>query len=245
MKNTFLILFLSMIPLINYGQEAFQSNQSKNQFSIQVGGYYKTFLGGKYIEPKVYKNENDFRDHQYEGFDKFSTTGLSAGFLFSFRFHNRLGITTGLIYFLRKELFSKNQNDLINSGSASSMRDIRNVFKYDYSLNNIEFPIMVQHTLRRFTFYAGSYFAVLTYKIAKYDYIVYNYLNNPPWTTADKEINGFELLLKLFPTIQIGYEVKILNNKMYPYLAFYYAIKNKSDLYIQLGINSPLSIKKK
>lgn len=241
MKTIYIFLIIKFLSLQVFAQNTMQ----KSFFSIQAGACYKTFLGSKYIEPTQYNYGDEFTEHQYERFKKTPTFGFNAGILFTYRFNNQCGITSGLLYFLRKDIFENNQDTVIKYGNGSSMRDIHNVLKYNYSYNNLELPLLFQYSVKKITLYIGCYFALITYKKATYTYVVNRYPSNPQWITSDKTISGFEKLFKLFPTFQVSYEIAIENIKLNPYLAFCYDIKNKKDFYTQIGINMPLVIRHK
>ena len=241
MKSTIYILYCLLLPLKSLGQDSSHVAANRLQFLIQLGATYKIFLDNKHIETTPYNYGDEFATHQYERFNKVPTFGFSAGLLFTYNFNKRVGIASGLLYFLRKVIFETNQDTVIKYGNGSIMRDIHNVLKFEYSDNNIEIPIMVKYSAKKFTFYAGSYFSLITYKKATYIYVVNQYPSSPQWTTSNKTVYEFEMPLKIFPTFQASYEVQIKNLKINPYLAFYYAIKkNKNDFYLQTGVNLPL-----
>jgi hypothetical protein len=234
-------LLLFFYPV--FGQDTLRSVPQKSQLFVQAGIYYKTFLGKKYIEPTpkdVFKAE-PFENHQYERFNKVPTSGFNIGLLFTYRFNKRLGITTGLSYFLRRDVFINNQDTVIKYFHLTgNLQNIRNVLKYDYFYNYIELPLMFQYSSKKFTLYAGSYFSIISYKHANYTYVINQFPNIPKWTTSDKTMAGWEMPLKVFPTIQASYEVQINKINFMPYAALFYALKNQDDLYVLVGINFPL-----
>jgi hypothetical protein len=234
------ILTLLLMPLISFGQDTTLVVANRYQFSIQAGGFYKTFLGSKYIEPSTYNYGDDFTKYQYERYNKIQTFGFSTGLLITFKLSKHWGLTTGLIYSRKKDVFEINQDTVIKYGSPINNRVIQNAIKYDYAYNNIEIPVMLEYPMKNLTFYAGCYFSLLTYKKTEYTYVVFQYSNNPQWIIANKTIEGFELPFKLFPTIQASYDLKIKNRNINPYFALYYALANQNDLYLQFGINIPL-----
>lgn len=240
MKRTIHILFCILLSLNLYGQDSSPAAKNKIEISIRAGVYYKTFFDTKYIEPKPYNYEDKFTDHQYERFNKTPTVGFSAGMLFTYRFNPHWGISSGLVYFLRKDIFEKNQDTVIKYGNGSSLRDIHNVLEYNYSFNNLEVPLLFQYSAKKISLSTGCYFALLTYKKTTYTYVINQNPSNPQWGTADKAISGFEIPLKLFPTFQMSYEIAFKNVNLNPYLAFYYAINNQNDFYTQLGISLSL-----
>lgn len=241
MKKYIFLFYFLLQSVFSFCQDTtFHKEEKKFLLEISGSGYYKFIFDNQYIKPTAYNYGDDFSKHQYERFNKFPTFGFSAGLLFTHRFGKQCGITTGLMYFLRRDVFENNEDTVIKYGNGSSMRDIHNVLKYDYSFNNIELPLMFQFSAMKFNFHTGFYFALISYKKAEYTYVVNQYSNTPQWITSEKTITGWEMPFKLFPTIQISYEVEIKKIKFSPFLAFYYAVKNQNDIYTQLGINFPI-----
>ncbi len=241
MKTVYSFLFLVLIPLMNFGQDSIPNISKKIQFSIQIGAHYKTFIDSKYIEPKPYNSGDGFIEHQYERFNKVPTFGYNAGLLLSFQLSKHWGITSGILYFLRNDIFENNLDTVIKYGRNSTTRDIRNAFKYDYSHNNIELPIMLKYSVKKVTFHTGCNVSLISYKKATYSYVVNQFPNNPEWITSNKTIAEFEMPFKIFPTFQASYDMKIKNVKLNPYVACYYELKNQNDFYIQIGIIFPLN----
>jgi hypothetical protein len=240
MKKAIYILFGVLFPLLNFGQVTNPVDVKKMQFVIRAGAHYKTFLGNKYIEPTPYGYADEYSKHQYERFTKIPTWGFSTGLLVTYRLNEHWGLTSGLQYFLKKDVFENNQDTVIKYGNGSYIRDIHNTLKYDYTYHNIEVPLLFQYSAKKITFYAGCYFALITYKKATYTYVINQLPQTPQWTSSSKTISGWEIPLKFFPTIQASYEVQLKKIKFSPYIAFYYAVKNQNDIYTQLGINFPI-----
>lgn len=242
MKVKFLFLSIMILPFQISGQDTLYGKIWKSRFSIQAGLYYKTFCDKRYIEPKLYKDGDEFTDHQYERFKKMPTMGFNLGCLFTLRSHYKWSITSGLQYFFNKDILENNQDSVIKYGNGSSIRDIHNVLKYDYSNNYLLLPVLFHYSSKKTTVYAGCSFALITYKTARYTYVVNQFPNNPRWGTAHKRISGFEMPLKIFPAIQVSYDIKIKNINTSPYLAFYYAVNSFNDLLIQAGVYIPLHL---
>lgn len=236
MIRSIYILFC-LLPMIIFGQDTLHSVKKKTQFTFQIGVSYKTFLSKKYIEPTPYNFGDEFKDHQYDRFTKVSTNGFSVGFLFTRNMNDRWSFETGLIYFLKKDIFENNRDTVIKYGNGFSMRDIHNVIKYDYSNNNMELPIVFRYTQKKLNFYCGAYIQLLTYKKVIYTYIINQYSN---WSVSEKTVEGFEMPLIIFPTLQVSYDSRIKNIALNPFAGFYYGITNQRSFYIQLGINFPL-----
>lgn len=273
MKHIYTILSLLLLQYLSFGQDTAKLIVPKNQFYLQTGFCYKNFLGSKYIAPipTNYPYYEPFEKHQYDRFTKIPTIGFSAGILFTHNYNKRWGITTGLLYFLRKDVFQNNQDAVIKYGniSTANYRNIHNTIEYNYSNNNIEIPIMLKYSINKLDISFGAYIPIVSYKIVAYTYVFNQNPHTYPirWAVANKTVSGFDIpikfqkngkvwqlhntgkgysgydiLLKIFPTIQVSYETKIRNIKFKPYLALYYALFNQNDIYAQLGINFPLAV---
>ena len=229
-----------LTPLLNFGQDTLRQITKKSKISIQGGVYYKSFLGDKYIKPSQFNLGDEFKDHQYERFSVVPKFGFSIGILNSYRIIEQWGITSGILYFSRKDLYENNQDTIIKYGNRSSIRNINNILKYDYSFNNIELPILVYYSNRKINFYAGVQLAVLTYKKAIYTYVINQFPQNPQWKTSNKTIEGFEIPLIVSPTLQIAYNTLIMCIEANPFIGLYYSINIEKSFYMQLGINLPL-----
>ena len=114
-----IIILLFVLPLINIAQEI--KIVKKQTLLIQTGVSYKTFLSKKYIEATQKKQGDVLLDHQYERFNKIPTMGFSLGWLYNFKISNRTGITTGLVYYLRKDKFETNQDTIIKYAASPTI----------------------------------------------------------------------------------------------------------------------------
>ena len=229
-----------MIPLISLGQDTIKQTSNKCQFSIQAGGFYKNFFGQKYVEPTTYNVGDQFEEHQFERFTKVPTYGFSIGFLFQYIFNKHWRITSGLLYCLRTDIYENNRDTIIKYEYNASLRNIHNVLKYDYTNNNLELPILINYKYRKTNFCAGVKLSLLSYKIARYTYLIDQFPQNPEWTVSDKTIKGFEMPLMIFPTLQISYDTRINNIGTNPFIKFEYLINKQKSYYIQFGINLPI-----
>lgn len=237
---TLLAILLFYLPL--NGRDTTHYIPYRNHFQFQTGIYYKNFLGDRYIEPQLSSSPYivPFEDRQYDRFTKMPTFGFSAGILFTHIFKKKLGISTGVSIFLRKDVFENNADSVIKYGNPSSTRDIHNVLTYNYNYYNLEFPLMFQYSGKKVTFFAGCYMSLITYKKVNYTYVLYQHPNDPNWVTSNKIVSGFAMPFKIFPTLQVSYVKQIKKIKFSPYLALYYAYKNQNDFYIQIGISIPI-----
>jgi hypothetical protein len=224
-----------------FGQDSNQAVESKNMFTAQAGIYYKMFLNKKYIEPVPNINGDDIIVHQYERFTKIPVFGYSIGMLFTHKISKRLGLTSGLIYFMRKDIYENNMDTVIKYGNRSNIRDIHNMLKYEYYYHNLEIPVMLQYSLRKLSFNIGVYISTLTYKIANYTYVINQNNSYSQWTTSKKSFSGIERNVAAIPAVQLSYSgYKINKVQLNPFIAFYYSANKENELYIQCGLNFPL-----
>ena len=70
----------------------------------------------------------------------------------------------------------------------------------------------------------GVHLSVFAYKKAAYTYVINQDPSEPNWTTSEKTVSGFEIPLKVFPTLQAGYQVNVGNMELNPFLALSYEI---------------------
>jgi hypothetical protein len=240
MKVKLIIYALIALPMISFTQDTLNMKRKKSFFSIQVGVSYKTFLSNKYIDATPYNLGDDFASHQYERFNKIPTMGFNLGWLFTYQFNAHIGVTSGLVYSLKKDKFEANQDTIIKYASRTDMNNIHNVYHYNYSFNNIELPVIFQYSLNKFIFYGGFNIVLITYKKGKYSYVFTEDTYVNIWDTSSKTISGFETSFKFYPTVQAAYKTKINNLRLEPYIAIYYALKSQNNLYIQIGLNFPI-----
>ncbi len=240
-KNTGLIITWLLLSSTLFGQSTTSSDAEHLQFNVLAGLHYKTFLDKTYIDPELHQHNDDFAEHQYERFNKVPTFGFRVGFGLDYGLSEHWGLSTGLAYVLRKDVFENNRDTVIRYGSFSAMRNISNVVKYDYVSNDIQIPFLLKYSADGFTFYAGIHLSVFAYKKAAYTYVINQYPIEPNWTTSEKTVSGFEIPLKVFPTLQSGYKVNVGNLEFNPFLAVLYEINAQNDIYIQTGILVPLA----
>lgn len=239
-----------MLPFITISKEDKIKADNKSQLILQAGIHYKNFIDDKYIEPTQYNYGDEIDEHQYERFTKIPTFGYSIGLLFTCKLDKRVNLVTGLQYFLRRSVFENNRDTIIKYHTGTNLKNISNVFEYDYSYNNIEIPILFTWSYNKLSLYAGFNLSLISYKKGFYNYIVnqYPYQNStttPYWTNESKTLYGFETHIKIFPTVQASYQFQFGNFEVNPFIGFYYALEQHNDFYIQLGVNLPLSINKK
>ncbi len=234
MKNIIFIFLFLFSYLTCLSQDTLKHFEKKYQFSIQAGGYYKYFICERYIDPTTYKKGDKFKEHQYDRFIKIPTYGFKTGLLIDIKFAKHWYFSSGLLFCFRKDVFENNIDTVIKYYNSSTIRNIHNTVKYDYSYNNIELPLMILFKWKRINFYAGVYLPVLTFCKSTYTYVVNQFPQNPPWITSKKIIKSIEIPLKIYPSYQISYAFKIKKHSLAPYLGFDFGAKK--SFYIQGGI---------
>lgn len=235
MKAIYVLICLFLFHQMAFGQDSIRRNtEKKTQFSLLVGGYYKFFLGKRYIDPTPSNSGEKFQDHQYDRFTQYPAWGYKVGFLLSYKIKKRWYLITGLVFCNRKIIYENNQDTVIKYGNSSSIRDIDNLIKYEYSYNNIELPFILSYKIKRLNLYAGVYIPALTFYNATYTYVINQYPQDPSWGTSQKTIKCVEIPLMIFPTLQISYNFKIKRLLFSPYLGIDFG--SKKSVYFQSGI---------
>lgn len=233
MKTSWILFCFLFLNYIVIGQDTILTNhKEKFSFSVKAGGYCKFFLGNTYIAPTPENYGDDFQEHQYDRFTKVPTYGLQTGFQFSYNIHKRWFFVFGLSFCNRRNVFENNQDTVIKYGIGSNTNDIYNVYKYDYSYNNIELQIMLLYKFKKISIYTGVYIPALTFYKATYSYIILTQLPEPHGT-SQKTIKGVEIPLMIFPSIFASYKVTIRTFSFDPYLGVDFG--SKKSIYLQFG----------
>jgi hypothetical protein len=139
----------------------------------------------------------------------------------------------GLVYYLRKDVYKGDYDTVMKHHTPTS---IHNIIKYDYSLHNIEIPVLFSYKLKKFNLSLGVNLALLTFDRARYSYIPDPNINNG---VDSKTLTGMEFPKKIFPTALVSYDLKIRNLAFSPFLGIEFGSKNA--FYLQGGIIFPLS----
>jgi hypothetical protein len=134
---------------------------------------------------------------------------IDGGVLLSVRLSGHWNFTTGLMYYLRKEIYRMEIDSVIKYNYPMSFPHITGVFKYNYFYNNIEVPIMFGYKFKKFTFSFGFNTSVLSYRKAIYSYVIKAGSYPLSWETTKKKVKEFDYAITMYPNIRISYETKI------------------------------------
>jgi len=243
MNKLFLGIYLFLITAVAYGQDSLIGHKpNRLQICIKAGASYKFFFGKRYIEPTTYgPSSRTFTDHQYERFTKTPSFGFQGGALFMVRLFGNWSVSTGVLFCTRKDIFKTSQDTVIRYGNGSDIHDIHNVLEYDYSYHNFEVPLLLSFDLKRFCFYGGVNFQLLTYYKATYTYLLTqgNYYPYPvSWETSQKTLRDVEWICTVVPTLQVSYAIYIKKFVMKPYLGIDFSTLN--SFYLHGGVIFPL-----
>lgn len=230
-QKCFLVICFIFLGRVSIGQETKSLEEKETLISIEAGGSFKGFFGHRYIEP-TYSGYNDlFIQHQYEGFTKMPAFGFGVGIRFAFRLSSHLRLSTGLSYYFRKTIYEKSQDEVIAQSYKTGMKHIRNVFKYNYSFNNLEMPILLQYKINKINIYGGISISILSYRGAAYSYMIYLSGENPYWDTSRKIIAGFETSFKIYPSLKVSYDIRINKTLIQPFLGLEIYEINLKEIY--------------
>jgi len=250
MKTILIILCLFCFNNISICQDNIkESKEKKFQIAVMAGGSYKNILGKRYIEPTPMNLNDGFLLHQFDGFTKMPTYGFQFGFLITYEIFKHWHFTSGLLYSMRRDIYESKYDTVIKyhallyNASNSYYNLINNVFKYDYSYNNIELPLMLQFKISKLSFYGGIHLSLMSFYKAKYNYLRYSFNNNyvPPSLfflgpdfTSQKTIEYIKIPLVIYPTFQASYDLKVKKLTLSPFLGI--DLGTKKSLYLQGGI---------
>ncbi len=238
MKKMLFIFCVILIPFSSFSQDTIKNDLSrkKSHFSIRAGIGYKNFFGKKYIEI-VSSIPSDYEKHQYDGFTKTPTISFQAGILWTCTIYRNLHFSLGLVYYLRKDVYKGDYDTVMKHHTQTS---IHNIIKYNYSLHNIEIPVLFSYKLKKFNLSLGVNFALLTFDRAHYSYIPDPNINNG---VDSKTLMSLEFPKKIFPTFLISYDTGIKDFSLSPFLGIEFGSRNA--YFIQGGIIVPLLCCKK
>jgi hypothetical protein len=218
--------------------------ERKIQISFIGGGYYKFFLGKRYVEPTPYSIGDEFSNHQYERFTRKPTEGYQAGLMLAFKLFRNFSLRSGLIFCNRRSIYENDMDTVIKYGyfpyAYRNIRDVHNALKYDYSYNNIELPVLFNLEIKRFSFSAGIRLAILSFYKEKITYVVNQFPQTPQYITSEKTIKYVSTPLMLYPAIQLSYVCPIRRLNVSPFMEI--DLGSQKSLYCQGGLL--LSLKK-
>lgn len=231
------ISFLSFFLFTAYAQDT-SKVESRLSFELLSGGFYKTFIGSRYISTTSWDSDDSFEDHQYERFTKNSTIGFELGGQAAYRISNRWKLRTGLIYCNRRDIYTNNQDTVIKYGyfpfQLGNMRSIKNVLEYNYNYHNFEIPLLASFEIDKIIISAGARIALFTFRKADYTYVIYQAPQQPVWTTSEKSVRAAGFYFNLFPSLQASYTIDLKKVCLAPYAGLDF--DSDYGMYIKTGV---------
>jgi hypothetical protein len=222
----------------SFSQDTIKHFEKKCRFSFEAGAAYKDFVKSGYISPDSYKTGNPYMDNRYDRFTRMPAYAIDGGILLSVRLSCHWNFTTGLIYYLRKDIYRRDIDSVIKSNGAQPIPYITGVFKYNSFNHDVEIPIMFGYKFKKFTFSFGFNTSVLCYRKAIYSYVVKVDSYYPSWETTKKTVTQFDYAITIYPTIRISYETKISGHALNVFLGLGISQLRWTDFYIHFERNS-------
>ena len=235
MKIKCILFLVFIISSPSFSQDTIKHSGKRCLFSFEIGGAYKGFVISRYISPGSYKTGNNYMDEQFDGFTRMPAYSIDGGILVSVRLSGHWNITTGLMYYLRKDIYRRDIDSVIKHNGAQSFPYITGVFKYNYFYNNVEIPIMFGYKFKKFTFSFGFNTSILSYRKAIYSYVIKVGSYSPSWETTKKTVREFDYAITMYPSIRISYETKISGHIMNFFLGLGISELRWTDFYIHIG----------
>ncbi|MCX6247334.1 MAG: hypothetical protein NTW10_06350 [Bacteroidetes bacterium] len=232
MKTKCVLFLLFILPFSSFSQDTIKNPGRKCRFSFEAGAAYKGFVKPKYISPDSYSPGDTYRDHQFDRFTRIPTFTINAGISMSVRLSKHWTFTTGLIYYLRKDVYRMDIDSVINYYKPMSFPYITGVYKYNYFYNNIEVPFMFGYRFKKLTFSFGFNTSLLSYRKTIYSYVIKAGSYPVSYETTRKTVGGFENAITIYPSIRIGYEEKISGHPVIFYLGIGISEFRWTDFYI-------------
>lgn len=243
MKKTIIILCFFILCIRVPGQDTIKKGSGgKWQTAIKGGIYFKSFFGKKYISPTPISLDDKESEHQFDGFTKVPTFGSEIGIMVSYKVAKYWQLSSGLLYFNRKDIFESNI-DTVYKYHYSGGTPFNSITKYEYVMQNFEIPIMIIFKTSMFYFQAGVNIPILSFKRATYTYMVNLAPNYITWGTTQKVIESIEVQFKVFPSLQVSYDLKINSYSVYPFIAIDFG--SMRSYYLQGGLIIPIFQKTK
>jgi hypothetical protein len=203
-----------------FSQDSLPSKGQRWDASVFAGAGFKEYFGSKYIPPTEPSSDDPFQAHIYDGFTKKPSFFFDAGIIFSLRISEHFRLASGISYAFRKTIYERSMDSAKNNFTYTSMENIKNVLEFSYSFNNLEIPLFLEYSFRNATVYAGFRMSLFSYRSAGYSYVMVHDAFNPAWYTSEKKLREFEMPLKLYPSIQVSYQVRIGKISIHPFLGF-------------------------
>lgn len=232
----YIVLFLMSSWNLSFSQDTLSKTHKKFEVSITLGAGLKGFYSGTHIESTEEIYADSFEEHKYDNFTKAPTFGMEAGILLSYHAGKRWSLQTGVTYRLRKTIYNKSQVEVIaDPGYPASLHNIHNVYKYNYSYNNLEFPFMLGYSIRKFSIFAGAQFSLIGLCHANYHYMMNTSVNqDESWYTSEKKINQYQTTLCLYPTVRMSYTLEFSGFECRPYLGVEFFEINMKEFYLYI-----------
>ena len=232
MRNNFIFFIAFIVPFHLFSQDTIKISGRKCQFSFEIGASYKGYVKSRYISPGSYKTANPYMDNQFDRFTRMPAYTINGGVLLSLRLSNHWNFSTGLMYYLRKNIYRIDIDSVIKYNGPQSFPYITGVFKYNYFYNNVEIPLMFGYKFRKFTFSFGFNTSVLSYRKAIYSYVIKVGSYPLSWETTKKTVKEFDNAITMYPSIRISYEIKISGYPMNFFLGLGISEIRWTDFYI-------------
>lgn len=215
------------------------SLSKKIVLSVRAGGYYKLFLGKRYIEPTAYNGSGEFIEHQYDRFTKIPTWGFQTGVMLTYKMKGNWHITSGLEFCNRRIIYKNSTDSVIKYGNSSRIRNIYNVVNYEYNYYNIELSVMISYKYKKIHFSTGVYIPLVTFNNTEYTYVINQFPQDPHWGSAQKCINSIEFKFMIFPSLQVFYDFIVRSFSFSPYFELNFG--EKKSIYFRCGVIFPLN----
>jgi hypothetical protein len=221
MKRAIFIFILSLLIVqVSHCQDSLSGKGKLWDASAFAGAGFKGYFGSAYIKPTVKSSDDPFQAHIYDGFTRKPSFFFDAGILFSLRLSGHFHLASGISYALRKSIYENSMDSVKDDFTVTTMENINNVIKFNYSFNNIEIPLFLEYSVMNTTVFAGFRASLFSFQSADYSYLIAQDPFNPNWTTSGKKICEFEMPLKFYPSVQISYRVRIGKISFDPFVAF-------------------------
>ncbi len=232
MKKNCILVFGLIVAFPLFSQDTIKNSGKKCQYSFEIGAAYKGFVKSRYISPGSNITGNNYMKDQFDRFTRMPAYSIDGGILVSVRLSGHWNFTTGLMYYLRKDIYRMDIDSVIKYNGPQSFPYITGVFKYNYFYHNVEVPIMFGYKFKRLTFSFGFNTSVLSYRKTIYSYVIGVGSYSPSWETTKKTVKDFDYAITMYPCIRISYEKKISGHPMNFFLGLGISELRWTDFYI-------------
>lgn len=221
------------------------SSMTIPHFALEFGGGYSTFPLGVYIEPTKNPINNNIDEDQYCRFEKIPAFCFNAGIRWVLPFDQRWGVRMGIQYYHRNTEFERSQDTVVRYIAwPYNIRNINNIYRYHYSYNNIEIPVLFYYKMNRLKLSVGCNIAPLSYVVVNYKYVLNPKATNgwpkSDWVTASKTIYGLQLRFQAYAIAEMEYRLLFGQYEISPLFGLQYAINSQDELVLRVGFSFPL-----